>query len=59
MIDGYKVISSLGEGGQGLVYHVQDDHKNDYAIKVFKINDTSFKAEVLNQSNLVHKNIIR
>ncbi|MDG1651468.1 hypothetical protein P7D08_25125 [Bacillus pacificus] len=39
----YRLLDSLGEGGNGWVYLMRDNSNNEFAVKVSKINDEQVK----------------
>ncbi len=65
-IDNYKIVSTLGKGGMGIVYKAYDTKLERYvAIKMLAQNMFGnerhierFKREAKNQANLTHTNIV-
>ncbi len=66
VVQNYKIISLIGEGGMGAVYRALDFKLDRYvAIKVLHLNDQRnaafierFKLEAKNQAKLSHPNIV-
>jgi serine/threonine protein kinase len=62
MINGYSLISKLGQGSYGRVYKAQKDGEF-YAIKEFFIDYKQITAECKNEVNILksldHPNVIR
>ncbi|MGE5351720.1 MAG: protein kinase domain-containing protein [Acidobacteriota bacterium] len=66
VINNYKIISELGQGGMGIVYKALDTRLDRYvAIKILKsqvIKNARFKErfekEAKNQAKLLHQNIV-
>lgn len=64
LFNSYRISSTLGEGGSGTVYRVEDSSKKTYALKCLDASKTSrekrkrFKNEIFFCLRNTHKNIV-
>jgi hypothetical protein len=58
-IAGYRIVKLLGEGGMAHVYHGQDQHGRDFAIKVPKTVDERFQRECVIATTLDSPHIVK
>lgn len=58
-IAGYSIVKLLGEGGMAHVYHGQDQHGRDFAIKVPKTVDERFQRECVIATTLDSPHIVK
>lgn len=58
-IGGYSIVKLLGEGGMAHVYHGQDEHGRDFAVKVPKTVDERFQRECIIATTLDSPHIVR
>lgn len=58
-IASYNIVKLLGEGGMAHVYHGQDAHGRDFAVKVPKTVDERFQRECIIATTLDSPHIVR
>lgn len=58
-VAGYSIVKLLGEGGMAHVYHGQDQHGRDFAVKIPKTVDERFQRECIIASTLNSPHIVK
>lgn len=58
-IAGYSIVKLIGEGGMAHVYHGQDAHGRDFAVKVPKTVDERFQRECIIATTLSSPHIVK
>lgn len=58
-IAGYKIVKLIGEGGMAHVYHGQNEHGQDFAVKIPKTVDERFQRECVIASTLDSPHVVK
>jgi hypothetical protein len=58
-IAGYRIVKLIGEGGMAHVYHGQDRHGRDFAVKIPKTVDERFQRECVIATTLDSPHIVK
>lgn len=58
-IAGYRIVKLIGEGGMAHVYHGQNEHGQDFAVKIPKTVDERFQRECVIASTLDSPHVVK